>query len=108
MTGEVATLLFSVREGEGLIHELVYEDSGGELLANLEGMSADMRAVTADIRAGRGTLGGLLMDPSIYEDVKRLLGNLERNDILRALVRYSIRQDEAEAPVLVTPQTPEE
>jgi phospholipid/cholesterol/gamma-HCH transport system substrate-binding protein len=106
MTGEVATLLLSVREGEGLIHELVYEDSGGELLANLEGMSEDMRAVTADIRAGRGTLGGLLTDPSIYEDVKRLVGNLERNDILRALVRYSIRQDDAEAPVPVTPVTP--
>jgi phospholipid/cholesterol/gamma-HCH transport system substrate-binding protein len=101
-TGEIATLLLNVREGDGLVHELVYEDTGGALLTNLEGMSNDMRAVVADIRAGRGTIGGLLADPSIYEDVKRLVGNLERNDILRALVRYSIRQDEAEAPVEVT------
>ena len=53
-----------------------------------------MAAITDDVRAGRGTIGGLLVDPSIYEDVKRLVGDLERNDILRALVRYSIRRDE--------------
>ena len=51
---------------------------------NVTAMSSDMRAITADVRAGRGTLGGLLTDPSIYEDVKRLVGNLERNEILRS------------------------
>jgi hypothetical protein len=30
----------------------------------------------------------------VYEDVKLLLGNVERNKTLRALVRYSIKQDE--------------
>jgi len=108
MTGEVATMLLAVREGDGLVHEIVYEDSGGELMTNLAGMSEDMRAVTADIRAGRGTIGGFLMDPSIYEDVKRLVGNLERNDILRALVRYSIRQDEAAEQIPVTTEAAEE
>ncbi len=93
-TGEIASALNAIREGDGLVHELIYEESGGELMANLSAMSEDMRAVTSDIRAGRGTIGALLTDPSIYDDIKRLVGNLERNDILRALVRYSIRQDE--------------
>jgi len=105
-TGEIATLLLDVREGDGMVHELVYEDAGGELMANLAAMSADMRAVVSDIREGRGTLGGFLVDPSIYEDVKRLVGNLQRNDILRALVRYSIRQDEAATATTVTPESP--
>ena len=39
-------------------------------------------------------LGALLVDPSVYEDMKAVLGNVQRNDVLRALVRYSIRQDE--------------
>ncbi len=102
-TGEIATALLAIREGDGMVHEVIYEDSGGELMANLAQMSEDVAAVTADIRAGRGTIGGLLADPSIYEDVKRLVGNLERNEILRALVRYSIRQDEAQAPAPVGP-----
>ncbi len=104
-TGEIASALNAIREGDGLVHELIYEESGGELMANLSAMSGDLRAVTADIRAGRGTLGGFLMDPSIYEDVKRLVGNLERNDILRALVRYSIRQDEPQEAAEVSEET---
>lgn len=96
--GEAATILRDVRTGEGNAHELLYGETAGDLISNLTAISADLRAVMADVRAGRGTLGGFLVDPSIYEDVKRLVGNLERNDILRALVRYSIREDQAADP----------
>jgi len=34
------------------------------------------------------------MDPTIYEDIRSLVGNVERNEVLRALVRYSIKADE--------------
>ena len=97
--GEVATILRDVRTGDNNAHELLYGDEAGDLITNLTLASADLRAITADVRAGRGTLGGLLVDPSIYEDIKRLVGNLERNEILRSLVRYSIRQDRAEPQV---------
>jgi phospholipid/cholesterol/gamma-HCH transport system substrate-binding protein len=30
----------------------------------------------------------------VYEDLKSAIGNVERNAVLRALVRYSIRADE--------------
>ena len=96
--GEAATILRDVRTGDGNAHELLYGDSAGDLISNLTAISTDLRAVMADVRAGRGTLGGLLVDPSIYEDIKRITGNLERNEILRALVRYSIREDEPRDP----------
>lgn len=96
--GEAATILRDVRTGDGNAHELLYGDSAGDLITNLTAMSEDLRVVVADVRAGRGTIGGLLVDPSIYEDVRRLVGNLERNEILRALVRYSIREDEPRPP----------
>jgi phospholipid/cholesterol/gamma-HCH transport system substrate-binding protein len=51
-----------------------------------------------DIRAGRGTLGALLVDPSLYEDIKTLVGNVQRNEVLRALVRYAIRPASAARP----------
>ncbi|MCB9661582.1 MAG: MCE family protein [Sandaracinaceae bacterium] len=100
-TGEVATILEDVRTGDGTVHDFVYGDAGQELLANLTRASDDVAAITADVRAGRGTIGGLLQDPSIYEDIKRLVGDLERNEILRALVRYSVRRDEARRPARV-------
>lgn len=99
--GELATILRDVRTGDGNAHQLLYGDDAGGLIENLTAMSNDLRVIVADVRAGRGTVGGLLVDPSIYEDVKRLVGNLERNEILRALVRYSIREDapRSQAPV---------
>lgn len=92
--GEVASLLGQVRQGEGTMHDLVYGQKGNELLANLTEASEDIKAITSDIRQGKGTLGALIEDPSVYEDVKRLIGDLQRNEILRALVRYSIKRDE--------------
>lgn len=98
-TGEAAAVMRDVREGDGMLHDLIYEDEGAEAMDNVTAMTEDLRAIVADIRAGRGTIGGLLMDPSIYEDVKRLVGDLQRNEILRSLVRYSIRRDESQGPI---------
>ncbi len=63
-------------------------------MTNLNAMSDDLRAIVGNLRQGRGTLGALLVDPTIYEDIKSAVGNVERNEVLRALVRYSIKADE--------------
>jgi phospholipid/cholesterol/gamma-HCH transport system substrate-binding protein len=72
-------------------------------MGNLSKMSDDLRSIVADMRAGKGTIGALLVDPSVYEDVKSAVGNVERNQVLRALVRYSIRADE-QRPKVETPK----
>jgi phospholipid/cholesterol/gamma-HCH transport system substrate-binding protein len=100
--GEVAIALKQVREGNGLARSMLYGGPGQEKLGeNLTAASADMRAIMADMRKGKGTLGALLVDPSVYEDMKAVLGNVQRNDVLRALVRYSIKQDEKKPAVQV-------
>ena len=93
---EVALTLKGVRESDSLVHDMVYggKGSGAEALANVAAITDDLRVITAGMRQGKGTIGALLVDPSVYEDMKVLLGNVERNDVLRALVRYSIKQDE--------------
>jgi phospholipid/cholesterol/gamma-HCH transport system substrate-binding protein len=104
---EVAVTLKGIREGNGLMRGVVYGDEGSTRLAeNLEVISTDVRGIVADIRAGKGTLGALLVDPSVYEDVKLLLGNVSRNRALRALVRYSVEQDEESKPVEITAPNP--
>lgn len=97
-SGSLAALLKEVREGDGTIHRLVYGDVGDSFFDNLNNASEDIAFLTKEMREGRGTIGALMTDPSVYEDIKRLIGDLERNDILRALVRYSIRRDEAREP----------
>lgn len=99
--GEIASSLQAIRSGNGAAHELLYGEDGGEIVANLEAATADIAAIAHAVREGDGTLGALLTDPSVYEDVKRLVGDLERNEILRALVRYSITADETgESPAV--------
>ena len=56
--------------------------------------SQDVAAITADVRKGRGTLGGLLMDPTLYEETKRILADVRRNRVLKALARYLISREE--------------
>jgi len=93
---EIALTLKAVREGNGPVKSLIYgDDQSQQLMGNLNATTRDIRHIVADVRAGKGTLGALIVDPSVYEDLKVLLGNVDRNKALRALVRYSIEQDEA-------------
>jgi phospholipid/cholesterol/gamma-HCH transport system substrate-binding protein len=96
--GAVAELhedLRAIREGNGIAHALLYGDSSSQhVMSNVNAMSDDLRSIVGDIRRGRGTLGALLVDPTLYENLKSVVGNVERNEVLRSLVRYSIKADE--------------
>ncbi len=96
---QVAVALADIKAGNGLARQLLYGGSGTDsserVLADLAAITSDLRTMTRGVREGKGTLGALLVDPSVYEDLKVLLGNVQRNAALRSLVRYSIKQDEA-------------
>jgi phospholipid/cholesterol/gamma-HCH transport system substrate-binding protein len=105
--GELASTLEGVRKGNGLAHSVIYgDDASQQLIGDLDKIAHDAREIVAGVRAGKGTIGALLVDPSVYEDVKALLGNVERNKALRALVRYSIQRDEKVAPVQMVDPRP--
>lgn len=92
---EIHEDLKAIRQGNGLAHALLFgDDPSQHAMANLNAMSDDLRAIVAGLRQGKGTLGALLVDPTVYEDIKSVVGNVERNEVLRALVRYSIKADE--------------
>ncbi len=99
---ELAKTMEEIRTGKGAVHELVYGASGQDVTKNLAQMSGDLKDIVADVKAGKGTIGALVVDPSIYEDVKSILGNIDRNEVLRALVRYTIKQDETKSSPAVT------
>lgn len=59
----------------------------------------DLQVVVAEVRhsvtTGEGTIGKLLKDPKAYDDLVKLLGNIERVNVVKKLVRFVIEQDEA-------------
>lgn len=53
-----------------------------ELLAlsvKVQAVATDAQALTADLRKGKGTVGALLVDPQVYDDLKELTRDLKRN-----------------------------
>jgi len=99
---EVGLVLKGVRDGNGLAKAALFgDDSSQQMSGRVDHILGDVQGIVSDVRAGKGTLGALLVDPSVYEDLKLVLGNVERNKALRALVRYSIQNGEAPAKVEV-------
>jgi phospholipid/cholesterol/gamma-HCH transport system substrate-binding protein len=105
---ELRLTLKGIREGNGAAHGLLFggNDDSAQVMSNLNQMSGDLKQIVADVKSGKGTLGALLVDPSVYEDLKVVLGNVERNKALRALVRYSIRRDGSQPGVEVRDPAP--
>jgi phospholipid/cholesterol/gamma-HCH transport system substrate-binding protein len=100
----------ALEQGPGTLHTLLYGDEGAALLADLAELGERLNRISAQVEAGQGTIGGLLVDPSVYEDMKTVLGNVERNVIFKALARMTIKNGDIERPAklakpLNTPRT---
>ncbi len=91
---ELEAVVSDIRQGPGLLHNVIYRDDNGEFITNLNEATRDIQLLTTEIKDGRGTLGALVKDPSIYEDIKLLLGNVQRNATVKALLRYAIEERE--------------
>ncbi len=101
LINEASRVVSDVRTKPSLVHNLIYEEDKGEIMESINDAAGDVKVITsdvklivADIKKGKGTVGQLLNDPTVYEDLKLLLGNVRRNDAVRTLVRYAIEQDE--------------
>lgn len=94
----IAELTAALNRGEGFGGALLRGDEGKKLLADMSELTGRINRITANVERGRGTLGGLLVDPSVYEDMKTVLGNIERNKVFKALVRMTIKEDDIRRP----------
>lgn len=89
---DLAALLSEVRKGKGAVHTLIYEDSHN-LIADLNAAAHILRTLAEETQQGKGSLGGLLKDPTVYEDLKLILGKVKRNALLKVLIRSAIQSD---------------
>ena len=84
------------QNGEGLLHSLIYDPKGKQLMENLVTTSESLKRITAEIENGEGTIGALIADTTLYDNLSRLLGGAERSFILRSLIRKSIEKGNGE------------
>lgn len=97
-SGELSSILREVREGNGIAHTLIYEEDKTNLIQNLEQASVLVKQIAEEVNDGKGTVGGLLKDPTVYRDLKNVLGSVRRNVLLKALVRLTIHEDDIDRP----------
>jgi len=106
--GQLAGLLEDAKKSpNGAVHQLVYGDARG-MFADLGSAAADLKRITSTVANGEGTVGGLISDPTVYEDLRQVLGNVKRNRILRSLVRFSVNNREELDQVGKVKPVPEE
>lgn len=92
IVASMSKLATAITEGRGLLHALAYDPRGEKMLADLAQSAADFRKATGKVARGEGTLGALLNDASLYEDVSNLVRGAERNWILRRVIRSSVKE----------------
>jgi len=80
------------------------------VIAHLDRASGDLADVIGYVKAGQGTLGALIADPSVYERLVALLGGANRSHLLRWMVRHAIEKNEKmpPAPRPIEAHTPRE
>jgi phospholipid/cholesterol/gamma-HCH transport system substrate-binding protein len=103
---DIAIASGQLNRGDGLARSLLHDGAGRRLVQDLAELSDRLNRISAHVERGRGTLGGLLIDPSVYEDLKTVLGNIERNNVLKALIRLTIKEDGLKRPALEAKPVP--
>jgi len=89
-------------ENKSLAAKLLY-DSEGKMSADAEQAIIELRnaaetakRIIAEIETGNGTMGKLVYDSKVHDDLVKILQNLERNETFKRLTRLVIELDEGE------------
>jgi phospholipid/cholesterol/gamma-HCH transport system substrate-binding protein len=87
------SILHEIRHGDGVLHSLIY-DSPQEQDVVLEALQAGARlnSILAKIDRGEGSLGLMLNDPTLYEELKLLVGGANRSAVVRALINLTAKE----------------
>jgi phospholipid/cholesterol/gamma-HCH transport system substrate-binding protein len=93
---DVREISSQVRGGQGLLHAILYDPAGGELVNNLSSAAKSADNIVKKVERGEGTLGGIINDPTVYEDLKVILGGAKRSTIIKGLIRYTIMKKKTE------------
>lgn len=70
----------------------VFFKNMSETSKNARASTEHLRSIVSKVDNGQGTLGALINDPSLYDDLKTLLGGANRNKVLKYFIRKSVEE----------------
>lgn len=86
------TLLSRVEDG-------AEEANLGQIVQDMQQVSNDLQIITGQVRRGEGTIGGLLTDASIYEDLRAIFGKAQRSRVLKSTIRSMLKEQDKKTRV---------
>ena len=92
--GDGKQLINNVSRAARSVGQTAEQIERSHMVANLDKASGDLAQMTSYMKSGQGTLGALVVDPGVYEQLVQVLGGVGRSRVLRALVRYAITRDD--------------
>ena len=90
VSANLASLTDEMRTKKGLLYEVTQGKSG----ENFSRATENLAGIMTKINKGEGTLGSLINDPTVYEDLKALMGGAKRSAILNYFMRSFIQNGE--------------
>lgn len=99
-SNSLTDVLNAARDGKGLLHDVLYTEvePGAvakrleEILLSLSQSASSLKIATSAMADGTGTLGALLVDPRLYDNLIEITDGAKRSFILRQAVRSSLSQ----------------
>ena len=112
------TLLKDIKKQEGVLSALIYDEelkeklaqtltninsavqtisSDSGILPELKETVSNFREISERLEGGEGTLGAMINDPTVYDNLKGVLGEAERSRFVRAAVKYLVENQNKEA-----------
>lgn len=96
----LSALLVQAKNGKGLLHDLIYTDIEPgvvakrieQILVSLATMANNLKATSEALSQGTGTLGALILDPKLYDNLVEVTDGAKRSFILRQAIRSSLNQ----------------
>jgi phospholipid/cholesterol/gamma-HCH transport system substrate-binding protein len=96
---DLGALAREVKTGNGFLHDLIYGDSASErgslaeIMSKFTATAENLRLASDALARGSGTLGALLIDPQLYENLVEVTDGAKRSFILRKAIRSSLQGD---------------
>ncbi len=88
----LSTITAEMREGKGLLAELSHGESGHKFSK----ATGHLEDILRKINNGDGTIGALINDPTVYEDLKSMLAGAKRSSVLKYFMRSFIEDGKPE------------
>jgi phospholipid/cholesterol/gamma-HCH transport system substrate-binding protein len=91
----IQKVLHQLETGEGILHELLYTsvEPGLEPLGTrLERIITNLDQATTSLAKGGGTLGALLIDSTLYDNLVDVTDEAKRSYVLRSAIRATMEE----------------